>query len=345
MEDEGAPAGGEWNFDSSNRDAFKKGEGPPPIPEVPRFPEDDFRREGREAAMQWIPDHVGTIDLSDQPTSLKEAEELLGHFLDNLLPTFGRYQDAIWDTKPFLFHSRLSYALNVGLLDPHRVVREAEGRYREGTAPIAAVEGFIRQILGWREYVRGVYWHFMPEYEGHNALEADTPLPDFYWSGKTEMNCVSSVVSDILSHGYAHHIQRLMVMGLYALLAGVDPMAFHRWHLAMYVDAFDWVSLPNALGMSLYADGGIVGTKPYCASGNYINRMSNYCSGCRYNHKEATTEEACPFTVLYWDFLSRHEERFSDNRRMQFQLKNLRRKEKSELSEIRRRAEELRSAS
>ena len=345
MEDEGAPAGGDWNYDSANRDTFKKSEGPPPVPEIPRFFEDEIRKKAIRAVDRWIPDNVGSLALSDQPTSPAEAEELLDHFLDNLLPTFGRYQDAIWNTEPFLFHSRLSFALNVGLLDPRRVVRAAESRYRDGSAPIAAVEGFVRQLLGWREYIRGVYWHLMPEYAEHNALEAREALPEFFWSGETEMNCVSSVVGDILSHGYAHHIQRLMVMGLYALLAGVDPVAFHRWHLALYVDAFDWVSLPNALGMSLYADGGIVGTKPYCASGNYINRMSNYCSDCRYNHKDATGEDACPFTVLYWDFLSRHEERFSDNPRMQFQLKNLRRKEPSEISEIRRRAEGLRSAS
>jgi len=331
MEDGDSPAGGSWNFDKANRESFSKKSGPPSIPPLPRFPEG--------------PDRSSSIDTTDQPITPEEATTLLDYFVRHLLPSFGRFQDAMWDSESNLFHSRLSFALNTHLLSPRAAVSAAERAYREGNAPLSAVEGFIRQVLGWREYIRGVYWHYMPGYQSLNALSADAPLPDFFWTGETEMRCVSRVIGDIRAHAYAHHIQRLMVVGLYALLVGVDPYAFHRWHLAMYVDAFDWVSLPNALGMSLYADGGLVGTKPYCAGGGYITRMSNYCGSCRYTPTAATGDDACPFTVLYWDFLRRHEERLSENQRMQLQLKNLRRKPASELRAIQRQADALRSAS
>ena len=343
MEEDNSPTGGFWNFDDKNRESFSKKEGPPPIPDHPRFSRDRYRESATEVVDSRAPANPGSIDLTDQPITPEEATTQLDHFIHHLLPSFGSYQDAMWDAAPSLFHSRLSFALNTRLLHPRTVVSAAERAYHENKAPLPAVEGFIRQVLGWREYVRGVYWKFMPEYRNLNALSADAPVPEFFWTGETQMRCVSSVMADILAHGYAHHIQRLMVVGLYALLSGVNPYAFHEWHLAMYVDAFDWVSLPNALGMSLYADDGIMATKPYCAGGGYINRMSNYCGSCRYNPKASTGPEACPFTLLYWDFLQRHEERLSENRRMQLQLKNLRRKDASELGTIRKEAEALRS--
>jgi deoxyribodipyrimidine photolyase-related protein len=232
--------------------------------------------------------------------------------------------------------------MNLKLLDPRIVVNAAETAYRKGGAPLAAVEGFIRQILGWREYVRGVYWRFMPDYLDRNALKAHEPLPEFYWTGATEMNCLRQAVGQTLDYGYAHHIQRLMVTGLYALLLGVDPRAVHEWYLAVYVDAVEWVELPNTLGMSQFADGGVMASKPYVASGKYIDRMSNYCKGCRYNPAKSTGEDACPFTTLYWDFLMRHEEVLAKNQRMVMQVRNLKRLTAEVREEIGKRAREIR---
>ena len=210
--------------------------------------------------------------------------------------------------------------------------------------PLESAEGFIRQVIGWREYVRGVYWHFMPEYLDRNALGAESPLPAFYWSAETEMNCLKDAIGQTLGYGYAHHIQRLMVTGLFAMLLGVKPEEVHRWYLAVYVDAVEWVELPNTLGMSQFADGGVMASKPYCATGAYIDRMSNACKGCRYDPKKASGPEACPFTTLYWDFLARHEKLLAKNQRMTMQLKNLSRKEAGELRSIRRQADDLKAS-
>jgi deoxyribodipyrimidine photolyase-related protein len=223
----------------------------------------------------------------------------------------------------FLYHSRLSAAMNLKLLDPRVAVSEAERAYGEGCAPLASVEGFIRQILGWREYVRGIYWQFMPDYLEKNELMATQPLPAFYWTGDTDLNCLRQVIGQTLEFGYAHHIQRLMVTGLFALLLGVKPQAVHEWYLARYVDAVEWVELPNTLGMSQHADGGRMASRPYVATGKYIQRMSHYCSGCRYDPAQRTGPTVCPFTTLYWDFLVRHEARLDKNPRMAIQLKNL----------------------
>jgi deoxyribodipyrimidine photolyase-related protein len=224
-------------------------------------------------------------------------------------------------------------------------VDAAVAAYEAGNAPINAVEGFVRQILGWRELIRGIYWTHMPEYAELNALECDDrPVPQFFWDGETDMACVADSMRQLLALGYAHHIHRLMVFGLFAQLYGTHPYDFHRWHMAMYVDAVDWVSLPNTLGMSQFGDGGIVGTKPYVATGKYIDRMGPYCRACRYDPKKAEGEDACPFTTLYWDFLDRHRERFRSNRRMTMQLKNLQRKDDAELERIRRRARGLKAA-
>jgi deoxyribodipyrimidine photolyase-related protein len=231
--------------------------------------------------------------------------------------------------------------LNLGLLDPLHCIREAERAYREKGARLASVEGFVRQILGWREFVRGVYWTRMPDYARLNHLAADREVPGLYWDGQTDMECLRQAMASVLDHAYAHHIQRLMVLGLFALLYGVDPAEFNDWHVAMYADAVDWASLPNTLGMSQYADGGVVGTKPYCASGRYIDRMSDHCRHCRYDPTQATGDDACPFTTLYWDFLARHDDTLRGNRRMGFQYRNLDRKDPAELVAIRSRAGQL----
>jgi deoxyribodipyrimidine photolyase-related protein len=287
--------------------------------------------------------HPGSLADFDWPVTPADARAALDDFLAHRLPSFGRYQDAIWTGEPWLYHSRLAQAMNMKLLDPRDVVAGAERAWRAGKAPLEAAEGFIRQVIGWREYVRGVYWHFMPEYLDRNALNAATPLPNLYWTGDTEMLCLRDAVGQTLKFGYAHHIQRLMVTGLFALLFGVEPKRIHEWYLAVYVDAVEWVELPNTLGMSQFADGGVMASKPYCASGAYIDRMSNACRGCRFDPKQATGPDACPFTTLYWDFLARHRQLLAKNQRMAMQLKNLSRKDTADLRAIRRQADDLRA--
>ena len=345
--DDGEPAGGQWNFDAENRGAFPKSgptRGPGRLPAPIRFTPDAITREVITLVNTRFASHPGSLDTFDWPVTPDEARAALDDFLAHRLASFGKYQDAIWTGEPWLYHSRLAQAMNMKLLDPRDVVASAERMWRAGRAPLEATEGFIRQVLGWREYVRGVYWHFMPEYEQRNTLGADRPLPSFYWTAETEMNCLKDALAQTLRHGYAHHIQRLMVTGLFAMLLGVKPQEVHRWYLAVYVDAVEWVELPNTLGMSQFADGGVMASKPYCASGAYIDRMSNACGGCRFNPKIATGADACPFTTLYWDFLARHEQLLKKNPRMAMQLKNLSRKDASELRAIRRQADGLREA-
>jgi deoxyribodipyrimidine photolyase-related protein len=250
----------------------------------------------------------------------------------------------MWTAEPWLYHSRLSAALNLKLISPRRVIEAAVEALDAGRAPLAAVEGFVRQILGWRELVRGLYWRHMPAWLEQNVLGAERPLPAFYWTGETDMACLRAAIGQTLEHGYAHHIQRLMVTGLFALLLGVRPRAVHEWYLAVYVDAVEWAELPNTLGMSQYADGGWLASKPYVASGRYIERMSNYCRGCRYDPAAAVGERACPFTTLYWDFLDRHRERFADHPRVGLQWRNLARLDDETLARIRREAAGLRAA-
>jgi deoxyribodipyrimidine photolyase-related protein len=345
--DDDQPAGGQWNFDAENRGTFAKSgpnRGPGRLPAPIRFSPDALTRDVIALVDARFAGHPGSLDAFDWPVTQDDARAALDDFLAHRLADFGRYQDAIWTGEPWLYHSRLSQCMNMKLLDPRDVVAGAERMWRAGKAPLEATEGFIRQVLGWREYVRGVYWHFMPEYEQRNALGADRPLPAFFWTADTEMNCLRDALSQTLRHGYAHHIQRLMVTGLFALLMGVKPQDVHRWYLAVYVDAVEWVELPNTLGMSQFADGGVMASKPYCASGAYIDRMSNACGGCRFNPKIATGADACPFTTLYWDFLARHEKLLKKNPRMAMQLKNLARKDAVELRTIRRQADGLRDA-
>jgi deoxyribodipyrimidine photolyase-related protein len=264
-------------------------------------------------------------------------------FIDERLPHFGRWQDAMWTGEPWLYHAHLAAALNLKLLNPREVIAAAEAAWREGRVPLESAEGFIRQILGWREYVRGIYWLRMPDYADQSALEAPHELPAWFWTGDTSMRCLADAIGQTLRHGYAHHIQRLMVTGLFALLYGVQPQQVHAWYLSVYVDAVEWVELPNTLGMSQYADGGLLASKPYIATGRYIERMSDHCRGCRFDPGQRTGERACPFTTLYWDFLLRHEARFASHPRLALQVKNLARVGPAEREAIVARADAIRA--
>ena len=341
--DDGEPAGGSWNFDKENREPFgRKGPtAPPPL----TFKPDDLTREVIALVEKVGRNHPGNLDHFNWPVTRAQALHALSDFVQHRLPDFGRNQDAMWTDEPFLHHSLIASSLNLKLLQPLEVVQMAEAAYRRDPDryPISAVEGFIRQILGWREYVRGVYWLHMPDYLERNGLGATADLPDFYWTGETEMVCMRQAIEQTLDHGYAHHIQRLMVTGLFSLMLGVDPKKVHAWYLAVYVDAVEWVELPNTLGMSQYADNGVMASKPYIASGNYIQRMSNYCSSCRFNPKKRIGEDACPFTTLYWDFLQRHRTSLAKNPRMGFQIRNLNRVSPEELNPISERADWIRN--
>jgi deoxyribodipyrimidine photolyase-related protein len=245
-----------------------------------------------------------------------DAERQAATFLAHALPSFGDYEDAMLTGERFLWHSILSPYINSGLLDPLDLCRRAEAEYRAGRAPLNAVEVYIRQIIGWREFMRGIYWREGPTYVERNALDHHRALPGWYWTGETDMHCLAQVIGQTLATAHAHHIQRLMVTGNFALLIGADPRAVHLWYLEVYVDAYEWVELPNTLGMSQFGDGGLVGTKPYVSSGAYIDRMSDYCRHCRYDVKQRVGPDACPFNALYWDFLARHEDKLRANRRM-----------------------------
>ena len=344
IESDGSPVGGQWNYDAENRQTFGR-EGPsalglsPPI----SFAPDKITLAVLEEIEQKFPTHPGQLQHFDWPLTPEQAQAALEDFVFHRGARFGMYQDAIWSGEPWLWHSRLSVALNLKLINPRQVIARVEQAYREGVMPLAAAEGFIRQILGWREYVRGIYWHFMPEYLRRNALQANGELPSFYWTGDTEMACLRDTIQQTLKYGYAHHIQRLMVTGLFALLLGVSPTAVHAWYLAVYVDAIEWVELPNTLGMSQYADGGVMASKPYVATGRYIDRMSNYCRSCRYRPQQATGAQACPFTTLYWDFLMRHQVALGANPRMGLQLKNLLRLSADERDAIGEQAHQVRT--
>ena len=338
----GKPVGGQWNFDEDNRSSFGK-EGPGVAPKPSRFEPDAITQDVIVLVNERFASHPGSVAHFGWPLTREQALQTLAEFIAQRLPCFGQYQDAMWNGEVWLYHSHLASALNLKLLNPREVVSAAEDALRQGHAPLPAVEGFIRQILGWREYVRGIYWTQMPEYAQRNALAAHAPLPDFYWSGETEMECLRDAIRQTLEHGYAHHIQRLMVTGLYPLLLGVEPQQVHEWYLGVYVDAVEWVELPNTLGMSQHADGGLMASKPYIATGKYIQRMSNYCSGCRFDPAESTGPSACPFSTLYWDFLLQHESAMRKNQRMAMHVRNLTRLDETKREAIRAQAAALRS--
>jgi deoxyribodipyrimidine photolyase-related protein len=318
--DNGEPAGGEWNYDQENRKRLPAGL---PPPQRRRFAPDAVTQEVIALVQRRFASHFGVLDGFGWPVTRADALAALDDFLTEGLGSFGDYQDAMKAGAPFLFHSLLAPALNIGLLSPREVCRAAEEAWRRGRAPLNAVEGFIRQILGWREYVRGVYWQSMPGYAELNALDAHRPLPEFYWSGQTRLRCIREAMTATSQHAYSHHIQRLMVTGNFALLAGVEPREIERWYLAVYADAFEWVEMPNTLGMAVFADGGRMASKPYAASGAYIDKMSDFCSGCAYDVKQKTGPGACPFNYLYWAFLIRNQSRLSGNPRMAMPYRTL----------------------
>ena len=335
------PVGGQWNFDADNREAFGAA-GPGAVPPRTAFEPDAVTREVIALVNTRFAHHPGRLTSFVWPVTRAQALQSLHAFTEERLPLFGRFQDAMWPGDPWLYHAHLSAALNLKLLNPREVVAAAEAAYREGLAPLASVEGFIRQILGWREYVRGVYWTQMPGYLERNALDAQQDLPAWFWTGATDMACLRDALAQTLEHGYANHIQRLMVTGLYALMLGVQPKQVHAWYLAVYVDAVEWVELPNTLGMGQYADGGVMGSKPYIATGKYIQRMSPHCKGCRYDPAQRSGDTACPFTTLYWDFLMRHEAALARNPRMALQVKNVARLTDAQKQAVNERAAAIR---
>jgi len=334
MMEDGQPAGGRWNFDSDNRAGFGK-TGPGPLPQPPQFTPDAVTRDVIALVRKRFAGHPGSLDDFNWPVTRADALRALHDFIEQRLPRFGTHQDAMWTGMPFGWHSLLSAALNLKLLNPRKVIAAAVAAWRDGRAPLAAAEGFVRQILGWREFIRGVYWLDMPGLLEANHFGHDRALPAWYWTGDTEMNCMREAIGQTLKYGYAHHIQRLMVTGNFALLAGIAPQAVHEWYLAVYVDAVEWVELPNTAGMALYANGGRFTSKPYIASGAYINRMSNYCGSCRYDAKMKTGAKACPFNTLYWNFLDRHEPQLARNPRTVLMARNVSRLSPAEREAIR----------
>ncbi len=313
------PAGGRWNFDKENR---KPARHDLLMPRPLAFAPDAITRDVLALVDARFADHPGSLADFDFAVTAADALRQRDHFLDHALPLFGDYEDAMLTDTPFLWHSVLSPYINSGLLDPLELCREAERRYRESKAPLNAVEGFVRQIIGWREFMRGIYWHAGPAYVKRNFFGNTRPLPDWYWTGDTDLFCLSQAIGQTLDHAYAHHIQRLMITGNFALLIGADPQAVHLWYLEVYADAYEWVELPNTLGMSQFGDGGLVGTKPYAASAAYINRMSDYCGHCRYDPKQRVGEDACPFNALYWDFHARNRDQLGANPRLAMPYRN-----------------------
>lgn len=331
------PVGGAWNLDRENRQVPPKGH---KFPEVPGYEPDEITRGVIALVEREFPENFGDLAEFDWPVTRAAAGEFFEDFLEHRLDLFGPYEDAIVSGERALYHSLLSPLLNLGLLDPLEVCRRAEEKYLAGEARVNSVEGFIRQVIGWREFIHRVYHLKMPEYIDLNHFDADLPMPDFYWTGRTQMACVSEAVTTLIRHGINHHIQRLMVTGNFALISGMNPQAVNEWYWFAYADGYEWVTTPNVVGMTLYADGGIVATKPYAASANYINKMSDHCFGCRFDPKQTTGEDACPFNALYWDFLHRNREEFSNNPRMNLVMNSL--KKKKGLDGILARAEQLR---
>ena len=329
---DGGPEGGSWNYDTQNRKT--PGDGGLLIPKPPGFEPEEITKEVMQLVAEKFEDHFGDLEPFHLAVTRKDALTVLEIFVRERLPVFGDYQDAMLQGEPWMYHSHISFYLNCGLLDPIEVVRAAENAYHVKQAPLNAVEGFIRQIIGWREYVRGVYWLKMPGYAAENFFEAKRKLPWFYWDANTKMNCLKQCVTETRKNAYAHHIQRLMVLGNFALIAGIDPKEVNEWYLIVYADAYEWVELPNVTGMILFADGGYLGSKPYAASGAYINKMSDYCRHCRYDVNKKNGEDACPFNYLYWNFMIENRLKLENNQRLNFTYKTLKNMSESKLEQI-----------
>ncbi|MEP3200049.1 MAG: cryptochrome/photolyase family protein [Lentilitoribacter sp.] len=307
------PEGGKWNYDAENRKPPKDGLD---IPQTFMAEPDDITSEVMDLVATHFSDHFGDLEPFHFAVTREQALVALREFIDQRLCHFGDYQDAMIEGEAWMYHSHISFYLNCGLLTPLECVKAVEHAYHQGLAPLNAVEGFIRQIIGWREYVRGIYWFKMPDYATENFFETKRALPDFYWTGETDMNCLRQCVTETKENAYAHHIQRLMVLGNFALIAGIDPEQVNEWFLIVYADAYEWVELPNVSGMILFADGGYLASKPYAAGGSYINKMSDYCKNCSYKVKDKNGADACPFNYLYWDFLARNRDKLSNNHRI-----------------------------
>jgi deoxyribodipyrimidine photolyase-related protein len=341
MLDAKKPVEGQWNFDHENR---KRWTGSPPEPK-------DLRTRHDHSALWKVIEASGVQTMGEPhaadfawPLNRQEALAELERFIEHVLPNFGDFQDAMSTGHWRMFHSLLSFSLNTKMLKPQEVVNRAEQAWQAGKVSIATAEGFIRQILGWREYIRGMYWHHMPGYAQHNTFNHTTPLPDWFWTGKTKMRCLSESINQSLEHAYGHHIQRLMVIGNFSLLAGLDPAALHRWYLGIYIDAFEWVELPNVIGMSQFADDGLLATKPYVSSAAYVDRMSDYCKGCHYDKKLREGARACPYNALYWDFFIRHEEKLSKNFRLGMVYRNIEKMSDAAVEGIKEKAQEIKAS-
>jgi deoxyribodipyrimidine photolyase-related protein len=339
LDHDGEPEGGAWNFDAENRktisDWKKEGAPRPGVSATKNRVHDEITQKAISDVEHFFPNGIGRAVDCWLPVTRAEALESLASFIRERLPRFGDFQDLMLQDAPTMFHSLISGPLNLGLLNPMECIEAAEKAYLDGTAPLAAVEGFIRQILGWREFVNGVYWLKMPDYLSSNALHATRPLPDFFYTAKTDMQCLSLTISEAIDTSYNHHIQRLMILGNFLLLAGIDPRQSHDWFLEMYIDAHEWVMAANVLGMALHADGGFMATKPYAASAAYISKMSNYCSGCQFDPKKKTGPGACPYNLLYWDFYDRHGKRFASNPRTSMMVSSWNKRTESEKNLIR----------
>jgi deoxyribodipyrimidine photolyase-related protein len=339
------PLGGAWNYDVENRKAFGK-YGPQAVPASPEVKVDEITKVVMRDVEAHFPDHPGSLEHFIWPVTREQALEFLDRFINTKLAGFGEHQDAMWQStnkgaNPYLWHSLLSSALNLKLLDPREVIAAAVSAYQKSQIPLPSVEGFIRQILGWREFIRGVYWLDMPNLSESNYYQHKRALPQWYWTGDTKMNCMRQTIHDTFEYGYAHHIQRLMVTGMFGILAELNPREVEAWYLAVYVDAVEWVELPNVAGMALYANGGRFTSKPYVASWAYINRMSNYCSYCQYKPELKTGATACPTTTLYWHFLIKHYDAFSRNPRTALMAKNVNRLSAEEIAAIQMQAQRL----
>jgi deoxyribodipyrimidine photolyase-related protein len=334
------PEGGQWNYDRLNRQRPPADQS---FPSIPRFEPDRITRDVLAVVKRQYPHHFGELDPFRMPVTRQQAERFFEDFLEYRLDLFGPFEDAIIVGQPALYHSLISPLLNVGLLEPLDVCRRAQARYYDGAARLNSVEGFIRQVIGWREFMYQVYQLKMPGYAAANYFEADLPLPDFFWTGDTNMYCVADAVNNLRRYGINHHIQRLMITGNFALLAGIDPQAVNEWYWLAYTDAYEWVVTPNVLGLALYADGGLFATKPYAASANYINKMSDCCKRCAYDPRQTVGDMACPFNALYWDFLARNEPGLSGNPRMNLMFSLLHQRDPAELDSVRAQAATLRA--
>ena len=336
--DGGEPCGGKWNYDSDNRVGWR---GQCDIPPRPDVEADSITQEVIALVNDRFPDNPGDLSQFRLAVTAADAKKQFEWFCDHALANFGTYQDALVEESPWVFHSLISMYLNCGLLEPLAVCRQVEEAWRQERCSLSAAEGFIRQVLGWREYVRGIYWLLMPEYATRNTFDARRPLPSFFWTGDTDLRCLEKAITQSLDQGYAHHIQRLMVIGNFALLAGLDVDAVCAWYLAGYVDAYEWVELPNTAGMALHADNGAMASKPYAASGKYIQKQGNHCKSCCFNPSKTTGEGACPFNSLYWHFVDRHADYLGKNARMGLILANWRKRDPVEQESIKAWAESV----